>query len=206
MSLKTIFLDLGKVLVDFNYEVALSKIGQINGLSPEEIGRRINGHPDIPRYESGYMSTDEFFQGLSLTLDLDIPLSQFTEIWGSIFIFNGAAPSDLVSGQLFYQLKERYWLVALSNTNEMHFEHLSKVHPLIPEFDDYVLSYQVGALKPSPRIYEAALDKAQNSPTEVLFVDDLTENVRAAQEMGIEGIVFTGQLQLQNELQLLGAM
>ncbi|MDA2923608.1 HAD family phosphatase [Acidobacteria bacterium AH-259-L09] len=206
MKIRTLFIDIGKVLVDFNYETALAAIARLNDLSLEEMQTRLKGHADIPRYETGHLTTEEFFQGMSDLLEIDIPLRNFKKIWGSIFVFDGKGSEGLLSPELFRQLKQSHQLIALSNTNEIHFDCLIQAYPLIREFDDYVLSYQVGSLKPAPQIFSAALDKVGRSPSEVLLVDDRIENVQAAEKMGIQGILFVGEKELRSDLENLGVL
>ncbi|MFQ5928113.1 MAG: HAD family hydrolase [Acidobacteriota bacterium] len=206
MKIRTLFIDIGKVLVDFNYETALAALARLNDLSWEEMQTRLRGHADILRYETGHLTTEEFFRGVSDLLEIDIPLENFKKIWGSIFVFDGKSSEGLLSPKLFRQLKQSHQLIALSNTNEIHFNYLIQAYPLIREFDDYVLSYQVGSLKPDPQIFSAALDKVGCSPSEVLFVDDRIENVQAAEKMGIKGILFVGEKELRGELESLGVL
>ena len=85
----------------------------------------------------------------------------------------------------------------------MQFDYLSEVYPLIREFDDYVLSHQVGHLKPDPEIYRRAIQQSGASPEESLFVDDLVENVKGAEQMGIRGLLFEGKGQLRQDLEKL---
>ncbi|MBI2202640.1 MAG: HAD family phosphatase [Candidatus Rokubacteria bacterium] len=59
-------------------------------------------------------------------------------------------------------------------------------------FDDIVLSYEVGLLKPDPKIYRAALDRLGVAAEVTLFTDDRAVNVRAAEKVGMRGFVFAG--------------
>lgn len=43
---------------------------------------------------------------------------------------------------------------------------------MLPNLDAYALSYQVGAIKPNPRIYQSLLDQIGCAVHEVLFVGD----------------------------------
>ena len=68
-------------------------------------------------------------------------------------------------------------------------------------FDDYVLSYEVGVMKPHARIYDEALKKAGVEAEECVFIDDIEENIQAAQKLGIKGILMTPQTDLEAALQ-----
>ncbi len=59
-------------------------------------------------------------------------------------------------------------------------------------FDVQIFSYQVGALKPDPRMYRAALQALGAAPRETLFIDDAPANVVAAKAMGIDAVLFRG--------------
>jgi len=59
-------------------------------------------------------------------------------------------------------------------------------------FDDVVLSYEVGLVKPDPKIYRVALERLGVAPDVTLFADDRAVNVRAAEKLGLRGFVFAG--------------
>ena len=101
------------------------------------------------------------------------------------------------------KLKKKYRLILLSNTDVKHVGFIKQKFPEIFFFDDYVLSYEVGLMKPDPRIYEIALEKAKARVGECLFIDDLEENIEAAAEMGIQTILLKPQIDLEAELRQL---
>lgn len=59
-------------------------------------------------------------------------------------------------------------------------------------FDALIVSWELGLLKPDPRIYRVALDRLGVAPGEALFVDDRPANVAGAEAVGMQGMVFTG--------------
>ncbi|NLG50774.1 MAG: HAD family phosphatase [Chloroflexi bacterium] len=67
-------------------------------------------------------------------------------------------------------------------------------------FDVQVFSYEVGALKPDPRMYAAILQKLGVAPAEALFIDDSPKNVAGAEAVGMQAIRFTGVPALLAEL------
>ena len=67
-------------------------------------------------------------------------------------------------------------------------------------------SCYLGLRKPEPAIYRRALDILGRPAERVLFIDDRPENVAAAQEEGIKGIVFKGADKLKAELDRLGVL
>jgi|ERR1051326_3622873 putative hydrolase of the HAD superfamily len=81
---------------------------------------------------------------------------------------------------------------------------LEKTRSWFHEFRYSTWSCRVGAAKPEPAIYQAALAKLEVQPDQVLFLDDKLENIRAAEEFGIRGIVFENLSRLRTDLETLG--
>ncbi|MGI5419674.1 HAD family hydrolase [Actinomadura luteofluorescens] len=65
-------------------------------------------------------------------------------------------------------------------------------HDLFAElFDAVVISCEVGMRKPDERIFRHALDLLGLDAAECVFIDDIEHNIRAAQALGIQGILHT---------------
>ena len=101
-------------------------------------------------------------------------------------------------------LHRRYRLVLLSNTNGIHFPMVQERYPILRHFDEYVLSHEVRALKPSPKIYEAAVRAAQCRPEECFFTDDIASYVEGARQYGIDAVQFQSADQIERELKRRG--
>lgn len=63
-----------------------------------------------------------------------------------------------------------------------------------------LLSGEVKVLKPDPRIFEIFLDTFRIEPSRGIYIDDRSENVEAAIELGMRGAVFTDSRALRAEL------
>jgi putative hydrolase of the HAD superfamily len=79
----------------------------------------------------------------------------------------------------------------LSNMPRPIREYLDRQCAWLPEFDQRTFSCDVGSAKPMPEIYARCLNGLRLEPSQVLFLDDREENVRAAQELGMHTILFT---------------
>ena len=73
-------------------------------------------------------------------------------------------------------------------------------HPALAHFDHLLFSSEIGAVKPEPAAFQAALDALARDPAEVLFIDDRPDNVAAAQSLGLAATLFTSADQLRSEL------
>lgn len=70
-------------------------------------------------------------------------------------------------------------------------EHLDSIYPWLHEFDHRVFSCDVRLVKPEAAIYRMSLEGLGVSPEEALFLDDRPDNIRAAKDLGIHGLLFT---------------
>jgi FMN phosphatase YigB (HAD superfamily) len=193
--IKTVIFDLGKVLVPFDFTRGYRAMSELCRYAPEEIPARIGATGLVPRFECGEVAPELFVQELCGALQAEIPYEQFCEIWSSIFL-----PEPLIPDHMLEGLARRYRLLLLSNTNAIHFRMVRANYPLLRHFHEYVLSYEVGALKPSPRIYASALARARCEAGECFFTDDIPEFVAGARQAGIDAVQFHSAEQIQREL------
>jgi 2-haloacid dehalogenase len=70
-------------------------------------------------------------------------------------------------------------------------------------FDGIIVSGEVKAIKPDRRIYEILIERYRIDPHRAVFIDDVAENVAAAQRLGIHGIQFIDPEGLRAELAML---
>jgi FMN phosphatase YigB (HAD superfamily) len=195
--IKAVIFDLGKVIVPFDFSRAYRAMADFSPYAPEDIPKRIGSVPGdlLRRFESGQVEPAQFVEQLCGILELQIEYTKFCEIFSSIFLPGALIPESLLEG-----LRRRYRLLLLSNTNAIHFPMVRENYPLLRHFDDYILSYQVGAMKPSPRIYEEAIARAQCAAGECFFTDDIAEYVAAARQAGMDAVQFQSAAQIQSEL------
>jgi putative hydrolase of the HAD superfamily len=191
--------DVGKVIIFFDNRIFFRKIAEFCSYSAEEIAEKVHLHFDLIRsFDSGSLSPEEFYNRVVKILNADIELEDFFVIYNDIFSLNLPVLNTLK------RLKPKYRLLLFSNTDVMRFRFIKKRFPEILIFDDYVLSYEVGFIKPHPEIYKHTLRKARAKPEECLFIDDREENIEVARMLGIQTIHFTPQTKLEDELKAKG--
>jgi putative hydrolase of the HAD superfamily len=152
----------------------------------------------IQSFDTGEIEPADFYKEAILKLDAKIDQDTFFCIYNDVFSVN---PPVL---DLMKRLKANYPLILLSNTDVERFGFIKKMFPEILLFDDYVLSYEVGYMKPHPEIYREALKKARVPAEECVFLDDLPENVEEALRLGINAIQYGPQTDLEARLKQLG--
>jgi putative hydrolase of the HAD superfamily len=193
--IKAIIFDLGRVIVPFDFGRGYSRIAALTGLPASEIPQRIRPTGLVDRLESGTIEPREFVGRISEVLGLSCGYEEFCEIWSSIFL-----PDALIPEEMLAKIAARYRLVLLSNTNSIHFDMIRANYPHLRHFHALVLSHEVGAMKPSPRIYEQAVAAAGCLPGECFFTDDVAEYVEGARRFGIDAVQFESAEQIEREL------
>jgi glucose-1-phosphatase len=199
LMIKAIIFDLGRVIVPFDFKRGYARMEALCGIPAAEIPGRIAPTGLVRRFESGQIEPRDFVAQLSGNLNLNVSYEDFCEIWSSIFL-----PETLVPEDLLRELRRNYRLILLSNTNAIHFEMIRARYPLLRHFHAFVLSYEVGAMKPAPAIYQKAIAEAQCRPEECFFTDDIAEYVEAAREQGIDAVQFQSCAQIEQELKRRG--
>jgi putative hydrolase of the HAD superfamily len=193
--IKTILFDLGGVIVPFDFKLAYARLAPLCGCEAAEIPIKIRSTDLVTRFETGRVGADQFFEELSALLGLRITSEDFRDLWTCIFL-----PQTLIGDSLLGSLASRYRLMLLSNTNPIHFDMVKTNYPLMRHFHDCVLSYEAGAVKPSSKIFQVAIQRAQCKPEECFFTDDILINVEAARKHGMDAVQFQNSAQLEDEL------
>ena len=70
---------------------------------------------------------------------------------------------------------------------------MKETQQVFPLADGAVLSYEEKTNKPDPYIFEVLLERYELNAEELLYLDDNVENIRQAEKMGIQGILFTDE-------------
>jgi len=197
--IRALLFDLGNTIVPFDFRRGYARLEQLCPLAAAEIPARLGRTDLVRRFETGRMEPREFVARLCAELDIAMTYADFCDLWSSIFL-----PGALIPDSLLDALARRYRLVLVSNTNPIHFEMVRANYPEVRRFQDVVLSYEVGALKPSPEIYRSAIARAGCAAAECFFVDDLAICVEGALREGIDAVRFESLEQLERDLQARG--
>jgi 2-haloacid dehalogenase len=104
--------------------------------------------------------------------------------------------------EIFRELKQsgKYKLYALTNWQASLFEIALVRYDFLHWFDGRVVSGEEKTRKPFPEFYQRLLNRYTVNPAEAIFVDDNIRNVKAAENLGINGIHFKSPAQLRNDL------
>jgi len=193
--IKTVIFDLGRVIVPFDFHRAYARVEALGGAPASEIPALLAPTGLFQQFETGSIQPADFAERIFELLNFRVPYAEFCDIWTSIFL-----PRTLVSDELVSALGRNHRLVLLSNTNRIHFDMIRENYPILNHFDQFVLSHEVGAMKPDPAIYAAAVAAARCEPSECFFTDDIPDYVEGARRSGIDAVQFQNETQLRQEL------
>ena len=178
-----IILDMGNVLLEWNKDKILKAVAKT---------------------EKDYLILDkEIFQsGLWERLDLgtltrEELVDKVLSILGDCYqdevekvIWNWPAYIDIYSEvfPLLAVLKEKgHRIFVLSNTSPVFYELLKdQLSPLAEILDGFVLSCDIKAIKPDSKMFEEILQKYELNPANCIFLDDVKENTKMAESLGIK--------------------
>jgi len=193
--IEVVYFDLGKVIVDFDHSRAAQELLKVTPLSLKEAMAALSDGELVSEYETGRLSSQQHYRKVCRRLQMEVSIEKFRELWGSMFL-----PEPLLSESFLQDLKKRYRLMLLSNTNEIHFDFVIQNYPILRMIEERLLSYQAGCMKPQARIFELAIKKAGVAPENIFFTDDRPENIEAAQRSGIQALLFQSETQLKRDM------
>jgi len=171
--------DLGKVLVDFDYHIAVSRIAARSTLPPDGIKTFLGQSHAIIDYESGRLTREEFYEQARQAIGFRGTIEEFGGFFADIFT---EIPSMI---ELYAGLHRRgVPTYIFSNTNDLAVEHIRRNFPFFRDFDGYIFSYEVGAMKPDAKIYEALEKLVRRRGADIVYLDDRPENVAGGAARG----------------------
>jgi putative hydrolase of the HAD superfamily len=183
-----LYFDLGNVLLKFDHHLACRQMGETAGVPAEKIWQVVFETDLELRYEAGEISDREFFDIFCRQTDSRPDYDKLLLAGSTIFTPNTSIyPVAAALGAAGYRLG------ILSNTNPAHWAYCrAGRYALIDKgFEVYALSYELGACKPSPKIFEGAARLAGVPPRKIFFVDDVAGHVAGARAAGFDAVQYT---------------
>jgi FMN phosphatase YigB (HAD superfamily) len=181
---EALLFDLGNVLVKFDWEQAFAHWGERCATPAERLRERFVVDAAFERYERGEATDAEYFAALRATLGVDLSHDDLREGWNRIF--TGAIEPTV---ELIGRLDPRMPLYVFSNTNAAHRSAWVRDHAeALAPFRRVFTSFEIGHRKPERAAYELVAREIGVPAARVLFLDDAIENVRGAQEAGMQAV------------------
>lgn len=184
MKYKHIIFDFGNVLVKFGEKQIIGPFcsnSEDSALMKKAIFHNWN------ELDRGILDYEEYMeQAASLAPERLRPnILQFAREW-----YLHLRPLE-ESWDLVRDLKKNgFSLYVLSNAST-YFAENAGYYEITREFDGIVFSGPIRMMKPEPAIYRYLFETFHLNPEECFFLDDKEENIKAGNDLGMDGIVFT---------------
>lgn len=179
MKVKAVVFDLGKVLVDFDYSIAARKLAENCAKPASELQKMLDHSPLLYRFESAGMTSDEFYGEFCRAAGFGGTYDTFAAAFGDIF----SEIPEMTRWQRELCVRGIPTYIC-SNTNNIAITHIRRNFPFFANFDGYILSYEVGSLKPHAEIYRAVEKMIGACGEELVFIDDRADNCEEAARLG----------------------
>lgn len=197
--IRAVAFDIGKVLLDFDYGILVSKMALRSSLDVPELKQLLDQSPLLAKYESGQINCEEFFLAVRQETSYDGTQEEFAALFENIF-----TPIKEVIEMHEQIAASGLPTYTFSNTNAMAVRHISRTYNFWLRFSSHILSHEVGALKPDPKIYRALESVVGCKVNEIGYLDDRAENVAEGISRGWQAVRFVDPTQVRNAFLELG--
>ena len=180
--INTIIFDFGNVFINLDIDNAIKKTLETLGI--ETLSEEMIAFNAF--YEQGLISTDEFVEFYMENFP-KLTQEELIDIWN--FIIKDFPKHRL---EFIQQLKkeDKFKLILLSNTNELHIDYIKQHVPFYEEFkscfDAFYLSQEINLRKPNKDIFEFVLNENKLDAHTCLFIDDNESNIKTALNLGLK--------------------
>ena len=173
----TFLFDIGRVLLDFDFESSLARLLPPDCPDSHERLLRLLERKDD--FEAGMIDPESYMNWALGVLGSDATPEQFRHAWQHIF-----TPNEPMWQSVRQLSAAGHRLILFSNTNAIHCPWVFEEYPEFSLFHGAVLSFETGHIKPQPPIYHHAVDAHGLDPQSTLYIDDLPENIATGREFG----------------------
>ena len=192
---KTIIFDFGNVLINLDFERCFDAYEQLIGTRWDMHNMPADITSAIHKYDRGHISDEAFIWVFQQYSDSSDPRA-FIAAWNSLL---GDIKKERLA--MLERLRSDYNLVILSNINNLHLRkiyiYLKKEYGITDfenrYFDHVFYSHHIGMRKPDAEIYPYVTETLKVNKSDILFIDDLSENITEAQSYGWHGQVHIPQ-------------
>lgn len=197
---RVIVFDLGNTLIRFDHTIAAKKLANLFRIDSKKVYDMFFDSELTKAFERGLISPREFYRRATRELGIKLPFKDFVLIWNDIFW------EDEGVCAIARQLKKDYRLFLLSNVNRLHFEHIRSKFDIIGIFDEVILSFMVGAIKPDRLIFDHVVKRAGGDRKALLYIDDREDLIKEATALGIDSIRHENAAKLEETLKNKGVL
>ena len=195
--IKNIVFDLGNVLISFKPSEYFDNKKYPQTIKSKIISDIFNSK-EWKLLDNGELTTEEAIESIAKSSSLNHDeISHIFKLRTEIMF-----PLDQ-NVRLLPELKKRgFRLYFLSNFPIDIFEEIKTGYYFFKHFDGGIISSEVKFSKPDIRIYQILLEKYSLNSSDCLFIDDIEENVKAAELAGMKGLITYGSPEISQEIEI----
>jgi len=186
-SIDTLILDLGGVLIDVEYADSARAFHALGYPDFEGLYTKAKQTDLFDRFETGAISPAGFRDAVRELLGSNLSDKDIDASWNAML---GSIPQERIA--LVNQLKDRYPVLLLSNTNAIHvpaFDAIVAQENGIADFKGLFhgayYSCELGMRKPNTDIFHHVIAQHGVDPARTLFIDDSPQHVEGARKAGL---------------------
>jgi putative hydrolase of the HAD superfamily len=197
--IKAIAFDLGGVLFTEGKSVAYEKMKEDLGYDIEKIKYILTSSMSVD-LRKGLIIDEDFWSWANRQLPEGYDTELIKKYW-----YDGYLLDDDVY-RLAQKLKGKYKLLIFSGNIKSRIEYLENRYHFRNLFDIKVYSYDYHYNKPQKEFLEVMIKQAGVKPEEIVYIDDSSHDIRFAQELGINAIIYEKEKiqKLKKKLSTLG--
>ena len=186
-NIKNVVFDLGGVLLDLDFKAAINGLQKAGFANVKEQLQTFDREGIFQKFELGEITAEEFRTAIRKNSILTLTDEEVDALWNAMLL---EVPREKL--ELILDLRGKYMVYLLSNTNTIHWDYACKNafnyrgFRVKDYFEETFLSYEMHLAKPDKAIFEKMLQDANLLPEETLFIDDSEANCQAAASLGIQ--------------------
>jgi putative hydrolase of the HAD superfamily len=188
-GIRNIIFDLGGVLLDIDFKASQRAFEQLEIHDFQTMVSLSHSNDLFHALETG-LDAQLFYEQLRSYTNTNWSNEVLENAWCALLL--GFRKKSI---EQLWQLKNRYRIFLLSNTNEIHVQRFEKMfreqfegRELSSCFEEAYYSNRIQKRKPSPQAWLHIMEVHALNPAETLFVDDGAANIEAAKQLGLQTI------------------
>lgn len=192
-KMETIIFDLGGVILNIDYNLTRIAFEKLGVAHFDEMYSQATADQLFQNLEKGKISEENFYKELNNCTGLHLSPLEINRAWNAMLL-------SFREKSLRYldEIKDKYRLFLLSNTNYIHMAAFKKIfheNKREKSFEEYFTkafySCEIGFRKPDAVCYECILNEIKTEPAKTLFIDDSADNIASAKKAGMQTILLT---------------
>ncbi len=199
-NIKAIIFDFGGVILNIDYYKTSKAFRDLGVSNFEHMYSQKNADLVFQHLEEGKLGEQEFYDAFRQSTLLPLTDIQIKTAWNTMLL--GYRKEALLT---LKKIKNKYKLFLLSNTNIIHQKAFNNIYKhdfgkgsIHDYFDRTYYSHEIGFRKPSNEPYEYVVKENNLSPSEILFIDDSTQNIEAAKNLGLQTVLLKEGMKIED--------